>query len=60
MEGTEGGEDSAILRVGVFRGAIRYVQVHPVRLSGASVRRQVAESSPAGVPPMGVPPMGLP
>jgi poly-gamma-glutamate capsule biosynthesis protein CapA/YwtB (metallophosphatase superfamily) len=55
MEGTRGGEDSAILRVGVYRGAIRYVQAHPVRLSGTSVRRQVAESAPAGVPPMGLP-----
>ncbi len=60
MEGTKGGEDSAILRIGVYRGAIRYVQAHPVRISGASVRRKVAEPASAGVPPMGVPPMGVP
>jgi hypothetical protein len=39
MEGTKGGEDSAILRVGVYRGAIRYVQAYPVRLSGTTVHR---------------------
>ncbi|MCX7040374.1 MAG: CapA family protein [Spirochaetes bacterium] len=55
MEGTKGGEDSAILRVGVYRGAIRYVQAYPVWLSGTTVRRQVAEPAPSGVPPMGVP-----
>lgn len=49
MEGTKGGEDSTILRVGVYRGAIRYVQRYPARLSGVTVRRQVAEGAPAGV-----------
>ena len=60
MDGTKGGEDSAILRLGVYRGAIRYVQSYPVRLKGGTVRRQVTEPAPAGVPPMGVPPMGVP
>jgi poly-gamma-glutamate synthesis protein (capsule biosynthesis protein) len=55
MDGTKGGEDSAILRLGVYRGAIRYVQSYPVRLKGGTVRRQVTEPAPAGVPPMGVP-----
>ena len=38
MEGTPGGEDSAILRLGVFGGAVRYVQLVPVRLKGTAVR----------------------
>jgi poly-gamma-glutamate synthesis protein (capsule biosynthesis protein) len=38
MEGTPGGEDSAILRLGVFAGAVRYVQLVPVRLKGTTVR----------------------
>jgi hypothetical protein len=50
MEGTKGGEDSAILRLGVYRGAIRYVQWYPARLKGGTVRRQVADSDPVGVP----------
>ena len=39
MEGTSGGEDSVILRLGIFEGKIRYVQVIPVRLRGGTVRR---------------------
>ncbi len=50
MEGTKGGEDSTILRLGVYRGAIRYVQGYPVRLAGVTVRRRVAERGSAGVP----------
>jgi hypothetical protein len=38
MEGTPGGEDSTILRVGVMNGRIRYVQAYPVRLKGTTVR----------------------
>ena len=38
MEGTPGGEDAAILRVGVYQGAVRYVQSIPVRLKGTGVR----------------------
>ena len=38
MEGTPGGEDSLILRIGIYRGAVRYVQIIPVRLKGTSVR----------------------
>jgi hypothetical protein len=53
MDGTPGGEDSAILRVGVYRGAVRYVQMVPIRLEGTSVRlaapSQVAESARGGV-----------
>lgn len=54
MEETPGGEDSAILRLGVYRGAVRYVQRIPVRLKGASVRlapgARVTESAGSGVP----------
>ncbi len=38
MEGTPGGQDSVILRVGVSGGAIRCVQVVPVRLHQGTVR----------------------
>jgi len=38
MEGTPGGEDSVILRLGIFQGRIRYVLASPVRLRGGSVR----------------------
>lgn len=38
MEGTDGGEDSVILKLGVYRGKIRFVQARPVRIRGASVR----------------------
>ena len=37
MEGTPGGEDSVILRLGVYDGKVRYVQAFPVRLSGGTV-----------------------
>jgi poly-gamma-glutamate synthesis protein (capsule biosynthesis protein) len=42
MEGMAGGTDSAILRIGIFRGDIRYVQVFPVRLEGRRVRQDPA------------------
>lgn len=38
MEGTDGGEDSVILKLGLYQGKIRYVVSRPVRLQGASVR----------------------
>jgi poly-gamma-glutamate synthesis protein (capsule biosynthesis protein) len=38
MDGTDGGEDSVILRLGVYRGKIRFVQARPVRIRGVSVR----------------------
>jgi hypothetical protein len=37
MEGTPGGEDSVILKLGVYQGRIRYVLPVPVRLRGATV-----------------------
>lgn len=37
MEGTPGGEDSVILRLGVYDGKVRYVQAFPVRLRGGTV-----------------------
>ncbi|MGA2612839.1 MAG: CapA family protein [Spirochaetia bacterium] len=39
MEGTPGGQDSVILRIGVYNGRVRYVQAIPVRLSDGRVRR---------------------
>ena len=39
MDGTPGGEDSIILRLGVYDGKVRYVQALPVRLQGGTVRR---------------------
>ena len=38
MDGTDGGEDSVILKVGLYQGKIRYVVSLPVRLRGTSVR----------------------
>ena len=38
MDGTDGGEDSVILKLGVYQGKIRYVVSLPVRLQGAAVR----------------------
>jgi len=38
MDGTDGGEDSVILKVGLYQGRIRYVVSLPVRLTGTSVR----------------------
>jgi poly-gamma-glutamate synthesis protein (capsule biosynthesis protein) len=38
MEGTRGGQDSMILKVGVADGKIRYLQIFPVRLEGTTVR----------------------
>jgi poly-gamma-glutamate synthesis protein (capsule biosynthesis protein) len=49
MDGTPGGEDSAILRVGLHGGATRYVQLIPVRLKGTGVRLGVSRAGPAGV-----------
>jgi poly-gamma-glutamate capsule biosynthesis protein CapA/YwtB (metallophosphatase superfamily) len=37
MEDTPGGEDSVILRLGVYRGKVRYVMPVPVRLRGVTV-----------------------
>jgi hypothetical protein len=39
MEGTPGGEDSVILRVGILAGRVVAVQAVPVRLTGTTVRR---------------------
>jgi poly-gamma-glutamate capsule biosynthesis protein CapA/YwtB (metallophosphatase superfamily) len=39
MEGTPGGEESMIMRIGVLNGRIVYVQSYPVRLTGTTVRR---------------------
>ncbi|HTP59871.1 MAG TPA: CapA family protein, partial [Spirochaetia bacterium] len=39
MGGTPGGEDSVILRLGVYHGSVRYVQAFPVRLRDRTVRR---------------------
>ena len=38
MDGTDGGEDSVILKLGLYQGKIRYVISLPVRLEGTSVR----------------------
>jgi hypothetical protein len=38
MDGTNGGEDSVILKLGLYQGKVRYVVSRPVRLQGASVR----------------------
>jgi len=38
MDGTDGGEDSVILKLGLYQGKIRYVIPLPVRLQGTSVR----------------------
>ncbi|MGA2479439.1 MAG: CapA family protein [Spirochaetia bacterium] len=38
MEGTPGGEESTILRIGVMNGRVIYLQSYPVHLSGTSVR----------------------
>ena len=38
MEGTPGGEESTILRIGVMNGRVLYLQSYPVHLSGTSVR----------------------
>jgi poly-gamma-glutamate synthesis protein (capsule biosynthesis protein) len=38
MEGTKGGQDSVILKVGVVHGKLRYIRLVPVRLAGTSVR----------------------
>jgi poly-gamma-glutamate capsule biosynthesis protein CapA/YwtB (metallophosphatase superfamily) len=39
MAGTPGGQDSVILRLGVYNGKIRYVLAYPVRLQGRTVSR---------------------
>lgn len=38
MEETLGGEESVIVSCGVYRGKVRYLEVYPVRLQGATVR----------------------
>jgi poly-gamma-glutamate synthesis protein (capsule biosynthesis protein) len=38
MDGTPGGEDSVILKVGVVGGKIRYVRAAGVKLSGRTIR----------------------
>jgi hypothetical protein len=38
MDGTNGGEDSVILKLGLYHGEIRYVVSLPIRLRGTSVR----------------------
>lgn len=38
MDGTEGGEDSMILEMGVWAGKVRYIRARPVRLDGITVR----------------------
>jgi poly-gamma-glutamate synthesis protein (capsule biosynthesis protein) len=38
MDGTPGGEDSEILKLGIFGGRVRYVQKVAVRLNGDTVR----------------------
>jgi poly-gamma-glutamate synthesis protein (capsule biosynthesis protein) len=38
MEGTPGGEESTILKIGVMNGRVIYLQSYPVHLSGTSVR----------------------
>ncbi len=45
MQGTNGGEDSVILRLGVSLGAVRYVEYTPVRLSGITVRLDPRDST---------------
>jgi poly-gamma-glutamate capsule biosynthesis protein CapA/YwtB (metallophosphatase superfamily) len=39
MEGTPGGQDSVILRLGIYDGKVRYVLAYPVRLQGRTVSR---------------------
>jgi poly-gamma-glutamate capsule biosynthesis protein CapA/YwtB (metallophosphatase superfamily) len=38
MEGTRGGQDSMILKIGVVEGKARYLHIFPVRLEGTTVR----------------------
>ena len=45
MEGTDGGEDSVILKLGLYQGKIRYVISLPVRLQGTSVRLAQGEAA---------------
>ena len=45
MQSTPGGQDSVILRLGIYDGKIRYVQCLPVRLSGGIVRRASTEEA---------------
>jgi poly-gamma-glutamate synthesis protein (capsule biosynthesis protein) len=45
MDGTDGGEDSVILKLGLYQGKIRYVVSRPVRLQGASVRLARADAT---------------
>jgi len=43
MQGTPGGQDSVILRLGVYEGKVRYVQAFPVHLEDGTVRRAADE-----------------
>ena len=45
MDGTPGGQDSVILRVGISGGVIRIVQEVPVRLEGGTVRLAADDKS---------------
>ena len=45
MEGTPGGQDSIILRLGIYEGKIRYVQSFSVRLRAGIVRRASSEEA---------------
>ncbi|HVP18015.1 MAG TPA: CapA family protein [Spirochaetia bacterium] len=45
MEGTPGGQDSVILRLGIFQGKIRYLQASSVRLRGRTVRLAADDSA---------------
>lgn len=45
MEGTPGGQDSVILRLGIYEGKIRYLQSFPIRLRGRVVRLASSEEA---------------
>lgn len=49
MEGTPGGESSAILEVGIWRGKIVSVRVVPVRLHGGTVRLDPLQNTLAAI-----------
>jgi poly-gamma-glutamate synthesis protein (capsule biosynthesis protein) len=38
MDGTDGGEDSVILKMGIYAGKTRFLRAFPVRLAGGTVR----------------------
>jgi len=45
MDGTPGGQDSIIVRLGLYEGSVRYVQAIPVHLNGATVRKAQDDSA---------------